>query len=137
MAIIPAEQNSQGTKMGTTLKTILAAASLLLSVASGFCLKSGGRPHNPLLFNLHKFSSLAFVILAVWLFHTIDYNSGPRTLRLTLMFISCASCLALFISGGMMSLTKPAAAYIRTIHRITMVITPAAMIVLLLIIHKG
>lgn len=123
--------------METAIKAILAAACLILSIVSGYWLRSGGRPHNPLLFNLHKFSSLAFVIITIWIFHTIDHPPGTRPVNLILILLAGISCILLFISGGLMSLKKQAAAVVRIIHRVSMVSTIGALTLLMLLIIKS
>ncbi len=98
---------------------VICGALFLITLVSGVGVTRSGRPHNALLFNLHKLIALATVVVfvvnvipmykAMEMQHTLEWVSGILT---GLLFI------ALFASGAVLSFEKPAPVIVLRIHQV-------------------
>jgi hypothetical protein len=106
--------------METALKFLTPGIVFLLTLASGVWLSSSGKPLNSILFNLHKLTALAAVILLVIQFVNTFKGTHPQSLLIAMIVLAGVCVLALFITGAMMSIGIPAYALILVIHRVAM-----------------
>lgn len=89
--------------MNTKVKLIGLGLLLILTIIIGYILSSLGRPLNSVLFNLHKFIALAFVIITFLIVrNTLGFNNLKGSLLL-LILITGFSVIVLFASGALLS----------------------------------
>ncbi|GAP15692.1 hypothetical protein LARV_03484 [Longilinea arvoryzae] len=101
-----------------TLTRFLTPAILFgLTLAFGFWLSRSGRSFNALLFNLHKLIALSAVVTAGLQFARLFKEQAPLA-GLTLMVVAGLCALALFVTGALLSLAKPAPVFVLRIHGI-------------------
>lgn len=120
--------------MSIVSKIIGTGLLFLLTIVTGIWLSNSGKPLNTLIFTIHKFTALASVIFIAIVIRNLLKNVEIKTVILTLIIITVLFVLTLFISGGLLSLGKPANDIILTIHSVTpipTVITTAVIIYLL------
>ena len=106
--------------MHTTITLKLIGSSLLfvLLFIAGIVLHRAGKPYPSLLFNVHKLSAVAMlVLLAISMVQLYRQTDPGLIFYLTLGFMALAA-LGLLISGGMLSLDKLHAS-MNIIHRWT------------------
>jgi FtsH-binding integral membrane protein len=90
----------------------------LLTLASGLWLSRAGKPLNPILFNIHKLIALAAVVIAGIRVYNV-LKGGPAQAVLTALLIFAGlSVVALFVTGALMSMNKPAYRVLLTIHNV-------------------
>lgn len=95
---------------------LLPGAGFLISLGSGLWLSRSGRPFNGLLFTAHKLIGLGAAVAA-----------GVQIARLFRLAIPAASIplavlagfctLAMFASGALLSLSKPAPRFVLRVHQ--------------------
>jgi hypothetical protein len=107
---------------------------IVLTLVSGVWLSHSGKPFNGLIFTVHKLIALATVIfLGVYIYHRTR-GLDPNTLVLSSIVVAGLLFLALFVSGALLSIGKPAPAVILKIHQVTpllALVSSAATMVLL------
>lgn len=115
-------------------KIALCGLLLLLTLVSGVWLSHSGKPFNGLIFTAHKLIALATVIfLGVYIYHRAR-ALDPNTLVLSNIVVAGLLFLALFVSGALLSIGKPAPAVILKIHQVApllALVSSAATMVLL------
>ncbi len=106
--------------MGIPVTRLAVCALLfLLTLGSGVWLSRSGKPYSTALFTLHKLIALATVVaiaMSVYnLYHTADARAGlaPAAVAASgLLFV------ALFVTGALLSLEKPASEAVWRIHQV-------------------
>lgn len=100
------------------LRFVSAGLFLLLIFPSGLLLRHAGKPHNAILFNLHKLIGLGmFIFLAVTVYR-IQQGAPLITLELSVCLLSGFLFLVTIVSGGLASLDRPIPAVISILHRL-------------------
>ena len=113
--------------MDTLSKFAFPGILLALTLAFGFWLSSAGKPYNGLLFNVHKLVALGGVIYTGWRFSQW-LNGVNIPVALTVLLVAVVLCvIALFASGGLLSVGKLDYAWMLTTHRVGL----AALVVML------
>lgn len=90
-----------------------------LTLAFGFWLSRRGKPYNGLLFNAHKLTALATVILSVMVIYQLLNIGDFSTLIIALLVIAALSVIELFVSGALMSAGKGEYRLMKLIHNIS------------------
>ncbi len=84
-----------------------AGIAFVVTLAFGVWLSHMGKPYNGIIFNVHKRSALAAVILtALPIYRALTAPGDPQILPILLIVLAAASVVALFASGALMSLDK-------------------------------
>lgn len=96
---------------------IILGTAFILAVSFGLWLSRSGRPYNGLLFNVHKLSALAAMIITVAQLAGILKNTDLPTLLSALLALAGLGAVALFVSGALMSAGRLDHALLHTIHR--------------------
>lgn len=113
---------------------ILPGAIVLLTLVSGVWLSRSGKPLNTAIFTVHKLAALAAVITtAIQANHAFSTAHAPAVL-VALFVAAGVGVVALFVTGALMSMNKPAYGILLTIHKVApfvAVITTALAIYLL------
>jgi len=91
----------------------------LLTLVFGFWLSRRGKPHNGLLFNVHKLVALATVVLVVLAVYKVFDPMVVGTLLMLLIVVSTLSVIALFVSGALMSAGKGEYRMMKLTHSIS------------------
>jgi hypothetical protein len=90
----------------------------LLTLLAGYMVSRGGRPINPIRFNLHKFLALGAVILAgVRLYPLLKAGGNPAALPM-LSVVLAALVIALFATGAILSRPGPGRPKLKLVHAI-------------------
>ena len=101
---------------------IASGIVFLLTIGSGIWLSKLGKPYNSLIFNLHKFIALGFIIynfvIVKNLFKSIDVNG----IMWLLIIVSMVSALTLIATGGILSIKDEIKDSWILVHKIASVI---------------
>lgn len=109
----------QGVPMSTSQVRIVEVIALLLVVlVSGFWLAKTGRPFHGLPMNLHKFASLAAMVLVVMLVVHESHVAHLRGFEWVVCIVAAVSLLTAVVSGGVVAAQDPAPAAGLAMHRI-------------------
>jgi hypothetical protein len=103
-------------------KIIVTGVLFLLTIISGIWLHNTSMPLNTLIFTIHKLLALAAVIFTAIAIYNLCKNVEIKTIILILIIIAGLSLLALFISGALLSIGKPAGSVILTVHNIVTIL---------------
>jgi len=99
----------------------------VLTLASGLWLSRAGKPLNPLIFNVHKLIALAAVVItAIQAFNALR-GAPDQAILIALLALAGLSVVALFATGALMSMNKPAYGVLLTIHNIAPFVAVIAM----------
>jgi hypothetical protein len=104
----------------------IPAILILLTFAFGFLLSRLGKPYNGLVFNLHKLTALAAVVLGSIQTYNLMQGSAVQPVLLVLAAVCILEIIALFATGALMSIGKLPHAPLLLIHRIALVFLPLA-----------
>ena len=99
----------------------------LLTLASGLWLSRAGKPLNPILFNINKLIALAAVVLAVIQTRSVLKTVEAKVVLIALLGLIVLAVVALFVTGALMSMNKPAYGTLLTIHNIAPFVAAIAM----------
>jgi len=113
---------------------VIPGIVFILTLAFGFWLSRSGRPYNGLLFNIHKLTALAAVIVTVVQLVRIFKGADMLALSIALLALAALCVVALFVSGALMSAGKLDHDLLHTIHRVALaalvIALPAAVFLL-------
>jgi len=104
--------------MSIILKLTLNIALILITIISGFILHKKGKPYHKILFNVHKFATLGFVVWMSFILSGFDKAVGFDTLFLVFLITAGIALVGLFFSGAMLSVDKTFHTHL-WIHRLT------------------
>ena len=121
--------------METTSKFFTPGIIFVLTMASGIWLSSSGKPLNTIIFTIHKLIALAAVILTAIQVYQLLRAAQIQTLLIALVVFAGLSVVALFVTGAFMSLGKPFAEFLLTIHRVAPFVAAATMAVSVYILN--
>ena len=100
-------------------KTLLAAGSLIIIIATGLWLHSKGRPLHQVIFSLHK---IIVIITAVYFdiqfFRYIKLES-IESWHTTMIVLTSSVFLIVFVSGALLSFDKLVHPVLQWIHRLS------------------
>ncbi len=113
--------------METMTEFTTAGIAFLLTLALGFWLSNSGKPYNGILFNAHKLIALGAVILTAVPLFTRWNVIGVQVVPILSIVIAAVCVIALFTTGARMSMEKLSDQVTRTIHRLALILTVAAM----------
>ncbi len=103
----------------TTTQLIIVAALFLVTLVSGVGVTRTGKPRNAWLFNLHKLIALATVVLIVVNVIPLLKELDPNQPIIWIFgILSALIFIALFVSGALLSLEKPAAVIVLRVHQV-------------------
>ncbi|HSV84986.1 MAG TPA: hypothetical protein VLH85_00325 [Levilinea sp.] len=115
---------------------ITVVGLFLLKIASGIWLRNKGRPIPIGLLNLHKFIALATIALLVMIVRRIYLMTGIEPLMLIILILATLFFLIAVISGGLLSLEKPAATPMKIVHKCMPVLTALAILLFFYLIFR-
>ncbi len=113
--------------LSTLARFIVPGIVFILTLAFGFWLSRSGRPYNGLLFNIHKLTALAAVIVTVVQFVRIFKGANLPALSIALFALAALCVVALFVSGALMSAGKLDHALLHTTHRFAIAVLVIAL----------
>jgi hypothetical protein len=123
--------------METASQFLLPGTSFLLTLASGVWLSHLGKPYNAAVFNVHKLIALgAVVATALQTYRAVQGASRPA-LAIALILLAGLCVVALFVTGALMSLGKPAHDRLLTLHRVAPLVGVSAMAAVIFMISSG
>jgi hypothetical protein len=100
-------------------KLLACGLLFLLALVSGVWLTHSGKPYNGVIFNIHKLIALGTVIFTSIYIANLYKAADPKII--TILFIMIAAgllFLALFVSGALLSIGKPASTVTLRIHQV-------------------
>jgi len=89
-----------------TLKLIISSLLLVLLFIAGIVLHRAGKPYPGLLFNVHKLSAVAMLVLLAISMVQLHKQTDPGLIFYLSLGIMALAALGLLVSGGMLSLEK-------------------------------
>jgi hypothetical protein len=103
----------------TTTKHIIAGLLFLFTLISGVWLSHSGKPLNVAIITIHKLIALASVIAIAVNVYLVYTAADIRTfLELVLIAVTGLAFLALFVTGALLSLSKPLQGAVLGIHQV-------------------
>ena len=104
--------------MDIAVRFVIPGILFLLTLGFGFWLSHAGKPLNVVLFNIHKLIALAAVVLAVIQTRNVLKDGEVQFVLIALIALTGLTVVALFATGALMSVNKPAYSTLLTIHKI-------------------
>jgi hypothetical protein len=105
--------------MNTSASRIVVVGVLfLLTLAFGIWLSRAGKPYSALLFNIHKLIALGAVVVTAITVYQARAAVTPGSITLIAVAATGLLCVALFVSGALLSIGRPEAAAVLIIHRV-------------------
>ena len=104
--------------MHPAFKFITPGIVLLLTLASGVWLSRSGKPLNTAIFTVHKLIALGAVIATAIQTYNALKSADPQPILIALIVLIGLCAVALFVTGALMSMEKPADYVWLTIHKV-------------------
>jgi len=104
--------------MNMVARFVVPGIVFLLTLASGLWLSRAGKPLNSAIFNVHKLIALAAVVLAALQVRNALQNVEAQFVLIALIALTGLAVVALFATGALMSMNKPAYGVLLTIHNV-------------------
>ena len=101
---------------------LLPLILFLIIVSFGFLVSRSGRPYNPFLFNIHKLTALAGVVVAVLRLKSSFPLVDLPGWMVVILAAAASSVVMLFTTGGVMSIRKDESRISLIFHRAAPVI---------------
>ncbi len=100
-------------------RIVICGLLFLLTLGSGVWLSHSGKPLNTVIFTIHKLIALAtVVIIAISVYNLYRIADIRSSLVPALIAASGLLFLALFVTGALLSLEKPASGAILRVHQV-------------------
>lgn len=110
-----------------TTRMIAIGALYLLMILTGIWLTKKGKPYSPLAVNLHKFITLAMLVLAVIQVISLNKTNGISGLVWVAVIIAAILFLMEMVSGGIISASKEEKVTVVKSHKIVPVFLTLAL----------
>ena len=101
------------------IKLVTNSIIFIVTVISGIWLSKLGKPYKPLVFNIHKFIALAFIIYAILISRGIYKTIQMNPLLWILLILSGIFILLALISGGILSAKEELLNSISLTHKLS------------------
>jgi hypothetical protein len=112
--------------MDTLTRFIVPVVFFLLTAASGVWLSRSGKPLNSAIITVHKLIALgALIATAIQTYHALK-GAQIQAGLIVLLVVAAVSVVALFVTGALMSMDKPAYGMLLTIHNIALFLAAIA-----------
>ena len=111
-------------------KIIILALLLILVLITGIWMSRLGKPYQTVLFNVHKFATLALIVLGILILRNTSSDEGLSSIQWVLAIGTGLFLLISMISGGTLSAKKETATFINLSHKIASVLTLVGLILL-------
>lgn len=110
--------------MGVPQSTILVAGIFFgLILLSGIWLKRSGKPYSVIVLTIHKLISLAAVGFLAKAVVQMNRTAPLGTTGLALSVATGVMFLTTIVTGGLVSIDRPVPATVKTLHRVTPILT--------------
>ena len=110
--------------MGVPQSTILVAGIFFgLIFLPGIWLKRSGKPYSVIVLTIHKLISLTAVGFLAKAVVQTNRTAPFRTTELTLAVATGVMFLTTIATGGLVSIDRPVPAAVKTLHRVTPILT--------------
>jgi hypothetical protein len=123
--------------MDTFSKFITPGIVFFLTLASGVWLSHSGKPLNTIIFTIHKLIALAAVIIIAIQIYKEFQNTEIQFVLVALIVLTGLCALALFVTGALLGLGKPALAILLTIHQIAPFLAVVSMALTIYLLAGG
>jgi hypothetical protein len=101
-----------------TLKLIVNIALIVITIVTGFILHKKGKPYHKILFYVHKFATLGFVVWMAFILVGLNKTTAFEIAFTSLLITAVIGLAGLFFSGAMLSVDKAYFTHL-WIHRLT------------------
>lgn len=118
-------------------KFLPAVGLLLVVFIFGFWLRFSGKPYDNALFNIHKLSALAAVVITIRYLRVFLKFVDLRAALLASLTLAALSVMTLFVSGAIMSIGKPAVQLMMVVHPVGVGALSLAIITSILLISPA
>ncbi|HEX9117183.1 MAG TPA: hypothetical protein VGA61_14035 [Anaerolineae bacterium] len=115
----------------------VAGGVFLLTLASGLWLSRSGKPLNTGIFTVHKLIALGAVIAAATSTYSGLKGEGIQAIIVTLLTAAAVGVLALFVTGALMSMNRPAYGVLLAIHNVAPALVIVAMALVIHLLSRG
>jgi len=92
--------------MELSYKLVIIAFLILITVFAGWFLHKTGKPYNSIVFNIHKFSTIGFVVFLSVLLYGYLKTSNLELIQIISLLGAAISTVTLLASGALLSLEK-------------------------------
>jgi hypothetical protein len=104
--------------MGSLPGFALPVIVLVVTLAFGLWLSRTGKPYNWLLFNIHKLTALAVVVLTVLQLIRAPGSADSLLLLIAVLALAALCVAGSFVSGAFMSMNRRGYSNLLAIHKI-------------------
>jgi hypothetical protein len=108
--------------MSVTFKLLISIILFVVTVTMGFLLSKNRKPYNQAVFNVHKLTALASVILLAWAIIDIITAIIPEAAFVIMLILAVAAVIALFVTGALLSAGKASYLLMKGMHKIALII---------------
>lgn len=105
--------------MNTGSRIVIIGVLFFLKFLSGVLLTRSGKPFNSIVLAIHKLVSLVTVGFIAITLNQLRREAGVRAPELVASVVTGFLFLLAIVSGGLVSIEKPAPAAILIVHRVT------------------
>ena len=123
--------------MDTVSKFITPGIVFLLTLVFGLWLSLSGNPYNGILFNIHKLIALGAVIATAIQIYNALKNAETQALLIALIVLTGLCVVALFVTGALMSMGKPAYDILLTTHKVAPFLAVMAIAATIYLLNTG
>ena len=123
--------------MDILFRFITPGTIFLLTLIFGIWLSKYGKPYNVMIFNVHKLTALAAVIVTAIQIYRVSKVMESQTLIIVLAVFIGLCAAALFATGALMSLEKLNYDILLAIHKITPILAVLAMVAIIYLLPGG
>lgn len=88
------------------LKIAVNAVLVVITIIAGLFMHKMGKPYNSVVFNIHKFATIGFVVYLTFLLFSYSKTHDIELFPSIFAAIAAISVLALMVSGALLSLDK-------------------------------
>ena len=124
--------------MGVPQSTVLVAGIFFgLILLSGLWLKRSGKPYSVIVLTIHKLISLAAVGFLARAVVQMNRTAPLGATGLALAVATGVMFLTTIVTGGLVSIDRPVPAAVKTLHRVTPILTAlSTALTLILLLHR-
>jgi hypothetical protein len=120
--------------MSTQLGFVIIGILFLVKIISGIFLTRSGRPFSSLLLTFHKLISLGTLVFVAITVNRLRGDTGLSPVEMTAVIVTGVLFLLTIVTGGLVSLEKPAPAAITIVHRLAPFVTTLATVATLYLV---
>ena len=114
------DDSSREALLDTVSRFIIPGIVFLLTLVSGVWLSRSGKPLKTGIFTVHKLIALGAVVITAIRTYNMLWSAETQTILIALIIVIGLCVVALFLTGALMSVNKPADNLLLFIHKVSM-----------------